>query len=80
MGLVELFKAIGVLGELVKAFAQVIAFFKMKYGEKWAEEMIAMATTLTEGFQLVNKPDATTEELQDAVHKINAGFKYMRRD
>ncbi len=80
MGIIDVFKAIGILGELVRAFAQVIAFFKMKYGEKWAEEMMAMATSLTEGFQIVNKPEATSEDLKDAVHKINSAFKYMRRD
>lgn len=80
MGILDLFKAIGILGELVRAFAQVIAFFKMKYGEQWAEEMMKMATSLTEAFAIVNKPEATSEEIDDAAAKLNSTFKYMRRD
>jgi len=79
VGIVDLLKAIGILGELVKAFAQVVAFFKMKYGSQWATKMIEMANLVNDGFATLQKPEATSEDIDDATEKLASSFNFMRK-
>lgn len=78
MGILDLIKAVGILGELVKAFAQVVAFFKMKYGSEWATKMVEMANLVNDGFTALQKPEATSQEIDDATKKLAASFQFMR--
>lgn len=79
MNLFDLFSFFGVIGEVFKTVNTIVTFFKMKYGEKWSEEIIKWAVDLRDGFALLQKENSTTEEKENAAQKITDSFKYLRK-